>query len=117
PDLGPDLMVCSNEFAHLTPGAFSGYTWSTGAHSSYLNVDTAGHGLGTFVYWVNVANSFGCTNKDTILVTFDPCTGIDPIFSKQGTISVFPNPFSSEFTIVSEEGSDVLIYDMKGTLV
>jgi hypothetical protein len=117
PDLGPDLMVCSNEFAHLTPGAFSGYTWSTGAHTSYLNVDTSGHGLGTFVYWVNVANNFGCTNKDTILITFDPCTGINTISSKPGTISVFPNPFSSECTLVSEEGSDVFIYDLKGTLV
>ncbi len=117
PDLGDDFNVCSDEVAHLTPGTFSGYTWSTGAHTPYLNVDTSGHGLGSFMYWVNVANSFGCTNKDTIVITFDPCSDIGNITSQMDKLSVYPNPFTSQCTVQTEQGCDVSVFDVKGSLL
>ena len=117
PDLGPDLIVCANSFAHLSGGSFSSYYWSTGVVSPTINVDTTGRGLGTFNFILIVANSFNCTNRDTISITFDQCNGIESPLSGNNILNVFPNPFTTGVTIYSEEGSDISIYDMKGSLM
>jgi hypothetical protein len=117
PNLGSDIIVCSNEFAHLFAGNFSTYSWSTGSHASSINVDTTGHGLGVFPFSIIVTNSFGCVNKDTILVTFDGCVGMEKIIPNDQNVSVFPNPFSNQFSVLSEQGNDLSLYDIKGTLI
>ncbi len=116
PDLGPDVIVCADGFAHLTAGNFTTYLWSTGANTSSINVDTLNRGLGTFPFSIIVTNSFSCSNRDTILVTFDNCTGVNNIVGSHN-VTVFPNPSNTHFTISAEEKSDLSIYDLKGVLV
>lgn len=118
PNLGTDQTVCSNESAYLTAGTFAAYTWSTGSHTSALNVDTSGYGLGTFSFILTVTNNFNCVNRDTVLVTFDGCVGMNEPTSLRGnTIVVFPNPSQSSFTIHSGEEIDFFIYDLRGALL
>ncbi len=117
PALGADKLVCANVSAQLTAGSFSTYLWSTGAHTQVINVDSTGHGLGTFRFTIIVTNSFGCANKDTILVTFDHCNGITNLMLPDKGFTVFPNPFSSQFTLISSEGSEISIFDCKGALI
>ena len=117
PDLGHDTVVCSNSSVQLNAGTFSSYTWSTGAHSQKIIVDSTGHGLRTFAINIIVANNFGCVNKDTILVTFDHCNGINNLSRADQGVSVFPNPFTSNFTLLTREGSEIFIYDSKGALI
>ena len=117
PDLGVDFNVCSDESANLTPGEFATYAWSTGAHSPTIKVDTTGRGLGIFPFSVIVTNSFGCANKDTILITFDPCSDINILNPELANTAVFPNPFSSQCTIATEEGSTVSVYNMTGAFI
>jgi hypothetical protein len=117
PNLGPDIHVCSDEAAHLTGGNFSTYAWSTGAHTSSINVDTTGRGLGTFPFVLIVTNNFGCANKDTILVTFDPCSGINNFLLEGNSFDAFPNPFTSNITVKAEAGSDIVLYDLNGKVI
>jgi hypothetical protein len=117
PNLGPDVTVCANSFTHLTAGNFTTYLWSTGANTSSINVDSAGRGLGTFPITITVTNNFGCANKDTVLVTFDNCTGIFGNTVNENMIEVYPNPSSGNFTVVAEAGSDLSLFNLKGELL
>ena len=117
PSLGPDILVCSNATTQLNAGSFSSYVWSTGARTQTINVDSTGRGLGKFPFNIIVTNSFGCVNKDTVYVTFDQCNGISNLTKPTEEFTVFPNPFSSMFTLLSKEGSDISIYDNKGALI
>lgn len=117
PNLGKDTLVCSSTPTFLNAGSFNSYLWSTGARTQTISVDSTGKGFGTFAYSIIVTNSFGCVNKDTILVTFDQCNGINDLDFSNNDFSVFPNPFSSEFTIITKEGSDIYLFDIKGSLI
>ena len=117
PNLGPDRTVCSDVTTNLSGGTFSGYTWSTGEHSQSIEIDTAGYGLGTFAFILNVASSFGCTNKDTILITFDGCNDIANFEINDNRLSIFPNPFTSQFTITTESGSRISLFNISGKLI
>ncbi len=118
PDLGIDQTVCSNQFAHLTAGNYSSYYWNTGANTSAINVDTTGRGLGTFQFILTVTNQFSCANRDTILVTFDGCVGINDLpYSVNNSIRVFPNPSSSSFSLLTDKKTDVFVFNITGALV
>lgn len=113
--LGPDTLTCSDVPIVLTPGAgYSSYFWNTGSNASFITVDTTGHGIGTFPFWVLVTNAFGCVNRDTIAVTFDPCSGISG--PDAALMQVYPNPFSGTCTVVLHKVSDVRVYTMEGRL-
>lgn len=65
--LGNDLSLCHGDIATLTPGGgYAGYNWSTGETSQELVVSNNGQ------YQVTVTDANGCTNADTIRVTFNP---------------------------------------------
>jgi hypothetical protein len=117
PNLGPDVTVCSDQTAQLNPGSFSTYYWSTGANSSSINVDTTGRGPGTFRFMVTVSNSFGCANRDTIDVTFDPCSGVPRIPDEAGANVFYPNPSTSGFDFYTAGKFDLEVFDIRGTLI
>jgi len=59
--LGDDLAVCEGETAIIDAGAgYAYYLWSTGATEPSITVSQAG------TYWVEVANEYGCANRDTV---------------------------------------------------
>jgi hypothetical protein len=88
--LGNDTTICANQSITLDAGnTGSNFLWSEGAATTgSITVDSLGHGISTFPVWVTVDN--GCVAHDTILITFDPCTGIDE--NGNASISVYPNP-------------------------
>ena len=62
-DLGPDTTFCSGTNYTLDAGSgFTSYLWSDGSTNSTLNVN------GTGTYWVEVTNTAGCTNSDTVII-------------------------------------------------
>jgi hypothetical protein len=115
PSLGNDIIACADASVFLTPGTFTGYTWSTGAHSPSINVDTLTRGMGTFQFTVTVSNSNNCINRDTILITFDNCSGIQSVENDQ--VLVYPNPSSEQFTLLTDKKLDIELYDIKGQLI
>jgi hypothetical protein len=92
-DLGPDSVACDDAVVALDAGAgYDSYLWSTGETTQTIAFDTTGIGAGVFELWVEV-HSGACIVSDTVVITFDPCAGID-MSSGFASYTVFPNPAS-----------------------
>lgn len=118
PNLGPDTTVCAETNVLLTAGNnFSSYVWSTGQNTPSITIDSTNHGLTTFPVILIVTNLFACANRDTIRVTFTPCSGIENEPQWMNTVHVYPNPSSSYFTIEYASPIHVEIFDSKGSLM
>ena len=65
-NLGPDTTLCAGATYTLNAGNVgSAFTWSTGATTQTINVNTTG------TYWA-IANTGSCSDTDTVVVTFNP---------------------------------------------
>jgi len=91
-DLGPDITICNTCAIILDagPGLVS-YNWSTGDTTQTITVNSAD------TYFVQVIDSNGCANTDTIVV--DVGTGINQSPSINNQLKIYPNPNTGEFTI------------------
>ena len=69
-DLGPDKNTCNeNENAitlNANPDTGDSILWNTGSVSESISATNSGK------YWVRLTNKYGCTDSDTIQVTFHP---------------------------------------------
>jgi hypothetical protein len=71
-NLGQDVSICAGFSAILDAGTgFSHYLWSTGQSTQSIEVSQAGD------YWVEVTNSFGCSNRDTIALNVNPLPAVN----------------------------------------
>ena len=65
--LGNDTSICEGIEVPLNAGSgFYSYLWNNGSTDSMMVVDSAG------LFWVEVTNEFGCSNRDTIVVEYYP---------------------------------------------
>lgn len=94
-NLGNDTTIASGAMLTLFPGSiYSSYTWSTGANTMSIAVNTSG------VYYVTVTDPFGCTATDTINVTvLASTTGFDEKNYMGAELIIYPNPNNGKFTI------------------
>ena len=69
-NIGNDTAICDTLFT-LDAGSAVGYSWSTGATSQTIQIDS------TDDYSVTITNAIGCQNSDTISVTFNPLISFD----------------------------------------
>ena len=68
-NLGTDLLLCTDDEEILSSSASTGtYLWQDGSDSPTLTVNANSTGAGTYTYWLEVTNSNGCKNSDTIEV-------------------------------------------------
>jgi len=65
-DLGLDIEVCEDNIIVLSSGEFESYLWSNASTDSTITIFTSGE------YYVDVIDSLGCTNSDTINVVVNP---------------------------------------------
>lgn len=115
--LGNDTTICADHALTLDAGnSFSTYSWSTGSIQSSISVDSSGTGLGTTNIFVEVADNFGCSNSDTILITFSICSGIANT-NGNPVLSVYPNPFTQNLQLSLDKKADIYIYDSAAKLV
>lgn len=61
--LGNDTAFCSGDSVVFAPGSYTSYLWQDGSTGSSFTANAPG------TYWVGVANAFGCTDTDTVVVT------------------------------------------------
>jgi hypothetical protein len=105
-DLGEDFSVCANEVVVLDAGNTGAtFLWSTGETTQTIEVDSTGIGIGTAQFWVEVTDAETCANSDTIMVTFDDCTGISE-FEDAWSVVISPNPSNGRFTIHMQSKTD-----------
>ncbi|MEA3497328.1 MAG: T9SS type A sorting domain-containing protein [Bacteroidota bacterium] len=117
-NLGNDTTLCEkNQIDLKVDSVYASYLWSTNSKENNITVDTNGIGLGTFTYWVDVTAKNGCSNSDTITITFDDCESIE----QQGSVTfkLYPNPNNGKFRIQSNnlKGSDnfsISIFTLEG---
>jgi len=65
--LGDDTVLCKKEAVMLSPMpqlTDVSYKWSTGSTNATLWVETTGG------YWLQITDKYGCTNADTIQITY-----------------------------------------------
>jgi len=92
PDLVLDILGDGSSDTTITDsiildaGTFNSYTWSTGATTATITVDTTG------TYSVTVTNAAGCTTEQTVTVTKAITPGIAGIDA--ATFNLYPNPAS-----------------------
>jgi hypothetical protein len=116
-NIGNDTILCPGASIQLWTGAgFTSYVWMTGWTHSHITIDSSGVGIGTKPVWVTVYNSSGCSNNDTINITFTVCAGIDEA-GNNPMIGIYPNPFNNVLNMHLDQISDLYIYDATGKLV
>ena len=117
-DLGADTSFCSERNIFLDAGdGFKEYVWSDGTGEQTLLVDSTAYGLGSFAVWAEVLDYADGTSRDTILITFEDCTGIEEgkILSD---LQIFPNPVGNELTLKmttqSQQSIEVSLFSITG---
>ncbi len=121
-DLGSDTMACANTSVLLNagnPGA-SSYLWlPSNKTTPAIAVDSSGIGLHVQMVRVFVTDNSGCMGKDSVLVSFKVCGGIEELAGVN--IRVFPNPNNGIFTLglstLKHEKLDVSILAQSGETV
>ncbi|MCF8296667.1 MAG: T9SS type A sorting domain-containing protein [Saprospiraceae bacterium] len=96
--LGSDILLYADGSAILDAGyGHSAYLWSNSSTTREITVDSSGIGIGSKVFTVIVTDSFGCTNSDSVKVSFIeyPTTKIPTT----NTIIIYPNPSDGKIVI------------------
>lgn len=111
-DLGEDSTICANHAPiTLDAGAgFSNYSWSTGALTQTISVSFSG------VYNVTVTDANGCQDTDAIVVTVDPCLGLE---EQAAAFQLYPNPSPGQFVVKSNQpgAMTVIVRNITGQLI
>jgi endonuclease I len=119
-NLGPDLNLCANQTALLDAGIPDAtYIWSDNSHASQFLADTSILPLGASSVSVWVTDSMGCSAGDTLMITFDLCTGTEGLNADLFP-SIWPNPFHDLLNISYEtsiEEYTFLLLDAGGMVV
>lgn len=109
-----NTIICTGETVTLTANGASSYTWSPIGTGSSISVSPNV----TTTYTVTGTDANGCENNSTVTQDVSLCTGINQITNSSKTITIFPNPSSSNITIQTEEDiREVFIFNTLGALV
>jgi hypothetical protein len=116
--LGNDTILCAGNALVLDAGTgFASYSWSTGAASQAISIDSTGTGFGTITCRVVVTDTNGCFAVDSARVTFDACLSVESLPYASNLFSFYPNPFRSTITLEYIGKFSFEIYDETGQLL
>lgn len=121
-NLGDDKLECPYDSVLLDAGLPGlSYYWSNGATTQQIKVGTTGIGFDVKELWVQVEDSLGCVNADTIKVYFDfsYCFGVDE-FEDSPRIEVYPNPTDGlmNFEIFGADGKfEIQVMNIHGQVI
>jgi len=110
-DLGPDQTLTDLVILNLG-SSYSSILWSDNSTSPVHAFDPNDLGIGVHTYWVQVSNSNGCTNKDTILFTVNQINTTQDIILESGwsIFSMYVQPAALNIaTITQSVVSDIII--------
>ncbi len=95
-DLGPDIILCSNQVIPLeVPEGYTSYLWNDGTTEPYYTAYEAG------IHWVEVSNICGQIIRDSIEIFIDPITQVeilaDSFYCRGDTIRLNANGLFDEY--------------------
>ncbi|MFO8055071.1 MAG: CUB domain-containing protein [Bacteroidales bacterium] len=117
-ELGKDTSIALSATLPLDAGSgFYNYLWYNGAADPKVIFKADSAGPGDHYAWVNIENSQGCQNADTLIVNVYDDTGWEKSFKEK--FSIYPNPFHSTLTIEFEKAGDyqVSLMTVQGRLI
>jgi hypothetical protein len=118
-NLGNDVSAPVDSFVNIGIGhIYSEYLWNTGFTGSTLTVYGSDYGTGTYQFWLTAYALNGCSDTDTINVTFYNDSGIEEAANKE-TVAIYPNP-ATDFVVFKSEDfamTSVEFYNISGELV
>ncbi len=97
-NLGNDTTINISDTININAGSgFNSYLWNNGSTDSIITV-YGSIGQGIYTYYVNVTDTNGCSNSDTIFITI---TTEDGYIELNNTIKVniYPNPVQDKLNI------------------
>lgn len=114
-NLGADTVICLETDSTYLIDAGSGissYLWSTTETTQTIVVNAGGN------YSVTVTDANGCSNSDSVSVSFQVCTGLEEM-NVGKFVAIFPNPNKGVFTISCHGVStySLKIYNVPGEVV
>lgn len=115
-NLGSDTSFCKNSSLVLNAGSgYSTYLWQDGSSlQSFLADSTLG--LGPHLIQVKVYNSYGCIERDTIVLTINTCIGLEESDEFIG-VRIYPNPTEDKIYIESDFACKIELLDQTGRLL
>jgi gliding motility-associated-like protein len=67
--LGNDTSFCMGNSITLDAGTgYASYLWQSGDTTQSITTDTSG------IFWIEVSGDFGCTNRDSVMISVNPVT-------------------------------------------
>lgn len=115
PDLGMDTTLCNNYTLTLDAGVYDSYDWNTGQTTQTI---TAGPMVSAGdVTYVLEATEDGCSNVDSLTVTFQECVGIEELGELD--VTMYPNPANEDITLelASLNNGELQILNAQGQIV
>jgi hypothetical protein len=109
-------VVCVKSAISFTASGAGTYVWSASALTGSVISITTSSIAGTYTFGVIGTATNGCVRTATISRVVDACVGIENVTENANTISIYPNPFSSELKISGLDGQ-LEIYNAIGQLV
>lgn len=112
-------IVCIGEAVTLTAGGASTYSWSgSGSVSGTLNPATFSSPASAGVMNITAqgTTSLGCKGSTNVAIVVTDCVGLAPSSPNGGALSVYPNPFKEELSVLQFNGS-LQIFNCLGQLV
>jgi len=105
-NLPNDTNVCAGQSVVLDPGAgYDSYYWYDGSTNQTITIDSSGIGLGGKYISVRIIDNT-CEIKDSTLVLFITCSGIENV-ELDNRIIVYPNPANDYINIEKQVNIDI----------
>lgn len=112
------VTICNNEIDTLLSNAsYCTHLWSTGDTTSFVEVDGAALGEGTYTYLLHYTEQYGYTYFDSIILRVENCVnGVSEL--NDLPLNVSPNPFTEsirlDFPNTSGSENSVEVYNALG---
>ena len=105
--------ICRFEFANITAGGASTYSWSNGSTTSSISVNPNTN----TTYTVVGTDANGCKESASIQIKVFQCVGINETAAASNMLQVYPNPSSGEFNISSSQKISLILVNELGQLI
>lgn len=117
-NLGADTLLQAHQNLLLTaPSEFQQWLWSDSSTTNQLYLDSNNANFGANLIWLEASNAWGCTARDSMVVTFIQPTNSTSI--NNIALTYFPNPVQDVLQIRSATPlkGRWLVYDLMGQCV